>query len=56
MKPQNPGPQPPKSKTPPPVDKLKGGAVAVLNPKLGDQRRKRLGQHYASKYQTMRRG
>ena len=26
------------------------------NPKLADQTRKRLGKHYASKYQTMRRG
>jgi hypothetical protein len=30
--------------------------AARHNPKLADQTRKRLGKHYASKYQTGRRG
>ncbi len=30
--------------------------AAKANPRLADQTRKRLGKHYASKYQTMRRG
>jgi hypothetical protein len=30
--------------------------AAKANPKLADQTRKKLGKHYASKYQTRRRG
>jgi hypothetical protein len=44
----------PKVNAPVPVGKLRAGALP--NPKLGAQARKLLGKHYASKYQTMRRG
>jgi hypothetical protein len=52
---------PQKSRRPPP----RSGAPAAdgrkappakANPKLADQTRKKLGKHYASKYQTGRRG
>ena len=52
--------RPPKA-SPPPVAKLEGrrNAIpkpAIANPKIGAQARRLLGKHYASKYQTMRRG
>ena len=43
-----------KANAPVPVAKLRAGAFP--NPKVGAQARKLLGKHYASKYQTMRRG
>jgi hypothetical protein len=48
----------PKRRVPPPapVAGRKGRAGALPNPKVGAQARKLLGKHYASKYQTMRRG
>jgi hypothetical protein len=48
------GRRPPKSKAPLPAAKPRAGALP--NPKVGAQARKLLGKHYASKYQTMRRG
>ena len=53
MKPSKPGKRKPKTKAPLP-ETLRAGASR--NPKLGAQTRRLLGKHYASKYQTMRRG
>ena len=44
----------PQAKAPLPEAKLRAGARP--NPKVGVQARRLLGKHYASKYQTMRRG
>jgi hypothetical protein len=49
------GQRPPKAKAPPPVAQ-RAGRGPSQNPKLADQTRKVLGKHYASKYQTGRRG
>ena len=38
------------------IPKAAGPRPASPNPKLGAETRKRLAKHYASKYQTMRRG
>ena len=48
------GKRKPKAKAPLPEAKLRAGALP--NPKVGAQGRKLLGKHYASRYQTMRRG
>ncbi|HSA82729.1 MAG TPA: hypothetical protein VLE23_18065 [Geminicoccaceae bacterium] len=53
MKRSRAGKRTPKAKAPPPDAKLKG---VLANPKVGAQARRLLGKHYASKYQTMRRG
>ena len=55
MKRRKPG-QPPKIPPPAPVAGRKGRASAIPNPKVAAQSRKVLAKHYASKYQTMRRG
>jgi len=55
MKRDRPGQRPPNAKAPPPVALRKGRGPSP-NPKLADQTRKVLGKHYASKYQTGRRG
>lgn len=54
MKRRKPG-QPRRSRRPP-VTGRKGRAGAIPNPKVAAQSRKVLCKHYASKYQTMRRG
>ena len=54
MKRSKAGRRTPKSMAPLPAAKLPAGALP--NPKPGAQARKLLGKHYASKYQTMRRG
>jgi hypothetical protein len=51
----------PKASPPPAVAKLERRRnpipkPAIANPKIGAQARRLLGKHYASKYQTMRRG
>jgi hypothetical protein len=61
MKRSKAGKRPPKASPPPPVAKLEGRRnpipkPAIANPKIGAQARRLLGKHYASKYQTMRRG
>ncbi len=55
MKQRTPG-RSPKAGPPPPPDDRKPAPAAKANPKLAEQTRKRLGKHYASKYQTVRRG
>jgi hypothetical protein len=55
MKRRKPGKRP-KAQPPAPVAGRKGRAGALANPKVGAQMRKVLAKHYASKYQTMRRG
>ena len=55
MTPGKPGRRPPGAGSPTVPDGRKLPAPRP-NPKLADQTRKRLGKHYASKYQTMRRG
>jgi hypothetical protein len=55
VKAQKPRQPPPKGGAPDLPDGRKAKAASA-NPKLADQTRKRLGKHYASKYQTMGRG
>jgi hypothetical protein len=55
MKPGKPGRRPPGVGSPQ-VPEGRRRPTPKQNPKLVDQTRKRLGKHYASKYQTMRRG
>jgi len=66
VKRSRPGKRPPEPKPAPPAagdpgrprptPQAAGPQRAKPNPKLGAQARQRLGKHYASKYQTMRRG
>jgi hypothetical protein len=55
MKRRKPGRRP-KAQPLAPVAGRKGRAGAIANPKVGAQIRKVLAKHYASKYQTVRRG